>query len=97
MNDSLLCTIDVDGRPTMVLPVSTWNSVKAFGKEDWLRADFSFLFSGGDTLANSRSLLYARPASPTESAAFGSHMDSCDDGQEPLEICYLVPIDEPGR
>jgi hypothetical protein len=92
------CTIDVDGRPTIVIHVERFAQAQELLREQWLRDDLCQLMSNGIPLCTDGSKLTARYATEDERAAFERDAIMADPTADEVVITYLVALDGiPGR
>jgi hypothetical protein len=86
-------TIEVDGKPAVVFPASSWREARELSREEWFRSDLSLLMSSGSPLASRASKFRPRFASPDEVAEFERYRASLDRPPDDLELVYLIKID----
>jgi hypothetical protein len=85
-------TIEIDGRPTLVVQAKKHREVEALCEEDGLRANVSGLTSHGVPLCDDRSILRVRLARPDEAALYRQATEGHKPSGE-LRIVYLADVD----
>ena len=87
------CTIDVDGRPTIVIHVERFAQARELLREQWLRDDLCQLMNNGVPLCTGSSKLTARYATEDERAAFERDSITADLTADEVVITCLVELD----
>jgi hypothetical protein len=87
--------MDIDGKPTLVFEAKNVREAFELCREDWLRAELSYLTSNGTPLCTAAAKLTVRRATEPEMQIYRD-ADREAQASEDLLLAYLVELDGPG-
>ena len=83
-------TLEIDGKPVLTFPASSFREAQSILKEEWLLNDLRELKSQGASVWDGKTKLVVRNADTAESGKFGR--ESKRNNGDDLPIVYLVEV-----